>query len=149
MKHNLILRLIAKYLFPIIALFAFYVQFHGDYGPGGGFQAGVILSVGFIFYAMVFGLKTMQQAIPMSLLRVLASLGVLIYGGTGVVSILMGGNFLDYDLLSQDPVSGQHLGILLVEAGVGITVSSVMLMIFYAFAGRDMPAGDDGEGDSQ
>ena len=36
MKHNLILRVITKYLFPVIALFAFYVQFHGDYGPGGG-----------------------------------------------------------------------------------------------------------------
>ena len=149
MKHNLILRLIAKYLFPIIALFAFYVQFHGDYGPGGGFQAGVILSVGFIFYAMVFGLKTTQQVVPMSLLRVLASLGVLVYGGTGVATMLMGGNFLDYDLLSQDPVSGQHLGILLVEAGVGITVSSVMLMIFYAFAGRDMPAGAEDVGQEE
>ena len=149
MKHNLILRLIAKYLFPIIALFAFYVQFHGDYGPGGGFQAGVILSVGFIFYAMVFGLKTTQQVIPMSLLRILASSGVLIYGGTGVATMLMGGNFLDYDLLSKDPVSGQHIGILLVEAGVGITVSSVMLMIFYAFAGRDMPADADEMGEGQ
>ena len=151
MKHNLILRLIAKYLFPIIALFAFYVQFHGDYSPGGGFQAGVILSVGFIFYAMVFGLKTTQQVIPLNLLRVLASSGVLIYGGTGVATMLMGGNFLDYDLLSQSPISGQHLGILLVEAGVGITVSSVMLMIFYAFAGRDMPCetSSDDEGDRQ
>ena len=149
MKHNLILRLIAKYLFPIIALFAFYVQFHGDYGPGGGFQAGVILSVGFIFYAMVFGLKTTQQVIPMSLLRILASSGVLIYGGTGVATMLMGGNFLDYDLLSKDPVSGQHIGILLVEAGVGITVSSVMLMIFYAFSGRDMPADADDMGEGQ
>ena len=147
MKHNLILRLIAKYLFPIIALFAFYVQFHGDYGPGGGFQAGVILSVGFIFYAMVFGLKTVHQVVPMSLLRILASSGVLIYGGTGVATMLMGGNFLDYDLLSQDPVSGQHLGILLVEAGVGITVSSVMLIIFYAFAGRDMPVDDTPDAD--
>jgi len=151
MKHNLILRLIAKYLFPIIALFAFYVQFHGDYSPGGGFQAGVILSVGFIFYAMVFGLKTAQQVIPLNLLRVLASSGVLIYGGTGVATMLMGGNFLDYDLLSQSPISGQHLGILLVEAGVGITVSSVMLMIFYAFAGRDMPCetSSDDEGNRQ
>ena len=151
MKHNLILRLIAKYLFPIIALFAFYVQFHGDYSPGGGFQAGVILSVGFIFYAMVFGLKTTQQVIPLNLLRVLASSGVLIYGGTGVATMLMGGNFLDYDLLSQSPISGQHLGILLVEAGVGITVSSVMLMIFYAFAGRDMPCetSSDDEGNRQ
>ena len=139
MKHNLILRVIVKFLFPVIALFAFYVQFHGDYGPGGGFQAGVILSVAFIFYALVFGLKTTEQVIPPQLLRVLASTGVLIYAGTGVTTMLMGGNFLDYNLLSLNPVEGQHIGILVIEIGVGITVSAVMLMIFFAFAGRGRP----------
>ncbi len=139
MKHNLILRVIAKYLFPVIALFAFYVQFHGDYGPGGGFQAGVILSVAFIFYALVFGLKTTEQVIPPQVLRILASTGMLIYIGTGVATMIMGGNFLDYDLLSLKPIEGQHIGILLIELGVGITVSAVMLMIFFAFAGRDRP----------
>lgn len=139
MKHNLILRFIAKYLFPVIALFAFYVQFHGDYGPGGGFQAGVILSVAFIFYALIFGLKTTEQVIPPQVLRVMASMGILIYAGTGVATMLMGGNFLDYNLLSQNPVAGQHLGILLIEIGVGITVYSVMLIIFYAFAENGKP----------
>lgn len=139
MKHNLILRFIAKYLFPVIALFAFYVQFHGDYGPGGGFQAGVILSVAFIFYALIFGLKTTEQVIPPQVLRVMASAGILIYAGTGVATMLMGGNFLDYDLLSQNPVAGQHLGILLIEIGVGITVYSIMLIIFYAFAENGKP----------
>jgi len=139
MKHNLILRLIAKYLFPVIALFAFYVQFHGDYGPGGGFQAGVIFSVAFIFYTLIFGLKTTEEILPPSLLRLLASSGVLIYAGTGVVTMAMGENFLDYDPLSTAPAAGQHLGILVIELGVGITVSSVMLMIFYAFAGRGRP----------
>ena len=139
MKHNLILRVIAKYLFPVIALFAFYVQFHGDFGPGGGFQAGVILSVAFIFYALVFGLKTTKKILPPHVLRILASTGVLIYAGTGVATILMGGNFLDYDLLSLIPIEGQHIGIMIVELGVGITVSAVMLMIFYAFAGREAP----------
>ena len=136
MKHNLILRVIAKYLFPVIALFAFYVQFHGDYGPGGGFQAGVILSVAFIFYALVFGLETTEQVLPPYLLRLLASTGILIYAGTGVATMLMGGNFLDYDLLAKDRIAGQHLGILVIELGVGITVSAVMLTIFFAFAGR-------------
>lgn len=139
MKQNLILRVIAKYLFPVIALFAFYVQFHGDLGPGGGFQAGVILSVAFIFYALVFGLKTTKKILPPRVLRILASTGVLIYAGTGVATILMGGNFLDYDLLSLIPIEGQHIGIMIVELGIGITVSAVMLMIFYAFAGREAP----------
>ena len=139
MKHNLILRFIVKYLFPVIALFALYVQFHGDYGPGGGFQAGIILSVAFIFYSLVFGLKTTEQVLPPGVLRILTCTGVLIYAGTGVTTMLMGGNFLDYNLLSLNPVEGQHLGILVIELGVGITVSSVMLIIFFAFAGRDRP----------
>jgi len=139
MKHNLILRVIVKFLFPVIALFAFYVLFHGDFGPGGGFQAGVILSVAFIFYALVFGLETTEQVLPSHVLRILASTGILIYIGTGVVTMLMGGNFLDYNLLSKNPVEGQHIGIIIIELGVGITVSAVMLMIFYAFANRGRP----------
>ena len=139
MKHNLILRFIAKYLFPVIALFAFYVQFHGDYGPGGGFQAGIIHSVAFIFYELVFGLKTAEKVIPPHVLRILMCTVVLIYAGTGVATMLMGGNFLDYDLLSSDPIEGQHIGIMLIELGVGITVSAVMLMIFYAFASKGRP----------
>jgi multicomponent Na+:H+ antiporter subunit B len=136
MKHNLILRFIARYLFPVIALFAFYVQFHGDFGPGGGFQAGVILCVAFILYALVFGVATTEKVIPLGILRILASTGVLIFSGTGVATLLMGGNFLDYDVLSLYPIQGQHIGILLIELGVGITVSSVLLMIFYAFTDR-------------
>jgi multicomponent Na+:H+ antiporter subunit B len=136
MKHNLILRFLAKYLFPVIALFALYVQFHGDYGPGGGFQAGVIMSVAFIFYALVFGIETTEKVLPIGVLRIMASTGVLIYAGTGVTTLLMGGNFLDYDILSANPLQGQHIGIMVIEVGVGITVSSVMMMIFYAFTDR-------------
>jgi len=139
MKHNLILRVIVKFFFPVIALFAFYVQFHGDYGPGGGFQAGVLLSVAFIFYALIFGLKTTELVMPAWVLRVLASSGILIYAGTGVATMLLGGNFLDYDLLSKVPVQGQHIGIIVIELGVGMTVYSTMLIIFYAFAGKGKP----------
>jgi multicomponent Na+:H+ antiporter subunit B len=139
MKHSLILKVVAKFLIPVIVLFALYVQFHGDYGPGGGFQAGVIFSVAFILYAIIFGLETAEQVIPPGVLRVLASLGVLIYAGTGLATLLLGGNFLDYDVLAAQPVAGQHLGILLIELGVGITVSAVMLTIFFAFAGRERP----------
>jgi len=135
MKHNLILRVIAKFLIPVIALFAFYVQFHGDFGPGGGFQAGVILSVAFILYTLVFGLDTAERVLPPRVLRFLASAGIMIYAGTGVATMLKGGHFLDYNVLSAKPVEGQHLGIILIELGVGITVSSVMLIIFFVFAG--------------
>lgn len=136
MRHNLILRFVAKFLIPVIVLFALYVQFHGDYGPGGGFQAGVIFSVAFILYALVFGLTTAERVLPRNVLRIFASLGVLIYAGTGFATLLLGGSFLNYSVLADNPAAGQHIGILVIELGVGITVASVMLIIFFAFAGR-------------
>ena len=42
MRHQSIPRVVGKWFIPPILLFALYVQFHGDFGPGGGFQAGVI-----------------------------------------------------------------------------------------------------------
>ena len=137
MKQYSVPRLITKLLLPLILLFALYVQFHGDFGPGGGFQAGVIFAAGFVLYALVYGLDNARRLMPPWLLRVGVSLGVLIYAGVGVAGMLLGGAFLDYGVLDpHDPVHGQHLGILLVELGVGITVASVMISIFYAFAGR-------------
>lgn len=136
MQTNLILHLVAKFVIPLIILFALYVQFHGDFGPGGGFQAGVIFSAALILYALVFGLDAAEKIIPSRWLSILAALGVIIYAGVGVASLLLGGNYLDYSLLGGNQIAGQHLGILLVELGVGITVTAAMLILFFSFAGR-------------
>jgi multicomponent Na+:H+ antiporter subunit B len=136
MDDRVILRVGAKMLIPFILLFALYVQFHGDYGPGGGFQAGVIFAAGFILYALVFGLPNVQKALPPKAVYVCSAVGVLLYAGVGYVTLALGGNFLDYGVLRHDPEHGQHLGILLVELGVLITVFGVMVAVFYAFAGR-------------
>ena len=136
LPRDIILEITAKTVIPLIMLFALYVQFHGDFGPGGGFQAGVIFAAAFILYALIFGLDTAERVISPSVLRFLTSLGVLLYAGVGVVAMLKGGRFLDYTMLAKDQIAGQHKGILLVEAGVGITVFAVMLTLFFAFAGR-------------
>ena len=136
MNEAPVLRVIAKLLVPYILLFALYVQFHGDFGPGGGFQAGVIFAAGIILYTLAFGLDQAMRLVPPAVLRPLAVLGVLLYGGVGVATLLHGGKFLNYSVLAQDPVQGQHLGILLIELGVGITVTAVMTIIFFAFLGR-------------
>ena len=136
MKEKIILRVISKFLIPYILLFALYVQWHGDFGPGGGFQAGVIFASGFILYALIFGVPTVRDVIPAYATRALLAIGVLLYGLVGVVGILMGGKFLDYNVLASTPTGGQHVGILLVELGVGITVAAAMITIFCTFAGR-------------
>ena len=130
-KRSLVLQETCNLVVPAVLLYAFYVQFHGDYGPGGGFQAGVIFAAGVILYALVHGRVKTQKLFPTSVVRYFISLGLLLYASVGVYSLFMGGNYLDYNVLSHDPLHGQHLGIFLIELGVGITVAAVMIMIFY------------------
>jgi len=138
-KENEILRVVAaKLLIPFILLFAFYVQFHGDFGPGGGFQAGVIFGAGVILYGLIYGLAAARRIVPPVVAQTLSAVGVLIYAGVGVACLLEGGNFLEYNVLNaHEPTHGQHLGINVIELGVGLAVASTMILIYYAFAGRE------------
>lgn len=147
MVEKTILRVVVKLVVPVIVLYAFYVQFHGDFGPGGGFQAGVIFASAFIIYALIFGTGYARKALPAGATRAMLSLGVLIYGGTGVTSLLMGGEFLDYSVLAHDPLHGQHWGIFSVELGVGMTVAGAMITIFFTFAGHMHAPDEPHEGD--
>ena len=137
MRHHRVLRIISKLLIPFIMLFALYVQFHGDFGPGGGFQAGVILASAFILYGLIFGLENARKVAPPAVVTSLIAAGVLIFAGTGYAGLLGGGDFLDYGVLRADPVAGQLLGIMVIEFGVGTTVAATMITIFFLFAGRD------------
>ena|SRR5688572_21306504 len=136
MNLDLILRVGTKLILPFILLFALYVQFHGELGPGGGFQAGVIAAAAVILVAITFGLSAAHRIAPQAVVERMIPLGVLIYAGTGVAGLLGGQNFLDYSVLSHDPVHGHELGIFLVEAGVLVTVAGTMTALFYAFAER-------------
>ena len=136
MKNDLVLRVIGKLLIPAILLFALYVQFHGDFGPGGGFQAGVIIAAGIIFYALIYGVSVTRRMVPDGLVETMVAVGVLIYAGVGLAGLLLGGHYLDYSVLDHNAVHGQHRGIFWVEVGVATTVSGVMLKIFYMFTSR-------------
>jgi len=146
MKQYPIVNEVSSLLTPFILLFALYVQFHGDFGPGGGFQAGVIFSAGLILYILVHGIDKLKEVIPLRFVIFMAVFGVLLYGGVGVATMILGGNFLDYNQLNpHHPQHGQHLGLLLIELGVGITVNAAMLAIFYAITERYFQQSTEGE----
>ena len=137
MRLDVVLRVVVKLLLPFIMVFGFFVQFHGEISPGGGFQAGVIIGAALILYAIMFGLDLAMRVVSVRAVEKLVCLGVLLYMGTGFAGMVLGGNFLDYNVLSYDPIKGQHLGIILIELGVLFTVAGTMIAIFYAFAGRE------------
>jgi multicomponent Na+:H+ antiporter subunit B len=137
MRLDVILRVIAKLLLPFTVVFGFYVHFHAETSPGGGFQAGVVIGAGVILYAIIFGLDEAIKIVPVRAVELLVSVGTLIFLGVGIVGWLLGGNYLDYYALPiADPIISQEVGIHLVEIGVLMAVTGAVIAIFYAFAGR-------------
>lgn len=136
MRENGILRVIARFLIPLIMLFGLYIQFHGEYSPGGGFQAGVVFGAGWILFALIYGLDAALKVIPERVMYTLMVLGVLLYCATGLLGVALGGKFLDFYPLLSDPHAAQQTGIITVELGVGVTVATVVMLFFTLFARR-------------
>lgn len=136
MQEHTIPRIVSVALIPFMIIFGGYVHFHGEISPGGGFQAGVIIAASVILYGLIFDIERVMTVVPPWFCRLLAGFGVLLYGGTGLISIIKGGEFLNYSLLAS--YHGQHIGLVLIELGVLLTVSSVMVLIFYAFNSRQI-----------
>lgn len=137
LRHHLVPQVVGRLLIPFIVLFGLYVQFHGEYGPGGGFQAGAIIATGLILHALLEGETAALRSVPAAALGLMVAGGAFLYTAVGVVCMLLGGNFLEYSVLHSNPVTGQQIGIIAIELGVGITVTGALLSIFHAFAARD------------
>ncbi len=100
----------------------------------------MIFAGAFILYGLVWGPGALQRVARERHVELAMASGLLLYGGVGVLGMLLGGTFLEYGVLTPDhPQHGQHYGILLVELGVGITVSAVMLIIYFVFSVRPRP----------
>jgi multicomponent Na+:H+ antiporter subunit B len=117
---------LARFIFPFILLFGLYIQMHGEISPGGGFQAGCLIAIAFILYEMACG-KSILSSLK---LKVIAVSGVGIYFITGLLGMLGDAAFLNYNIISENQVLGQKIGIMLVEFGVGVAVSATMLLIY-------------------
>jgi multicomponent Na+:H+ antiporter subunit B len=131
---DLIIKTVCRLLIPFVQLFALYVIAHGHHSPGGGFQGGVILGASIIVLAISHDLRTAVKRIAEKLDAMLCAIGVLIYAGTGALCLLLGLNFMDYKALAAvlyvDAVTARSHGILIVEIGVGVAVTSTMIWIY-------------------
>lgn len=134
--YNPVVATVTYLLVPFMQIYALYLIAHGDLGPGGGFQGGAIFAASLILKAIVFGLDGKEERRLEELAGVLASAGVLLYGGIGLLCMVRGGAFLEYPALPfSDPKTAYHLGIYGIEIGVGLAVAGAMLMLFMKTAG--------------
>ncbi len=123
----------ARLLSPYIMLFGWYVIIHGHYSPGGGFQGGALLAASLLLIRVAGGSKLAELQIREFATTPLAVIGVVIYFATGLVAMMMGGHFLDYEALpipGMEPAWLRYTGILIIEVGIGLAVMAILIMIY-------------------
>lgn len=141
---SVIVTTLVRMLVPPIQLFALYVVAHGHGSPGGGFQGGVILAATYILIGLTLGREELDRRVREGGLVILSAVGVLIFALTGVLGLVLGGNLLDYGVLSIVGVGGstaRAVGILVIEIGVALGVAGALTLIFcrLAKAGEEAP----------
>ncbi|MFK8039739.1 MAG: Na(+)/H(+) antiporter subunit B [Rickettsiaceae bacterium] len=129
LQNFIIVRSIALFITPYIILYAIYIQLYGEVSAGGGFQAGVIFASCLIAIDLIHA-ELLKKYFSTSVLIITATIGISIYFVTGIISLIFNDNYLNYASLSSDSIVGQHRGIFTVELGIGLTVASVMHLIY-------------------
>lgn len=128
-----ILRYSCRMVARIIQIFGVYVILHGHYSPGGGFQGGALLAAAVFLLRIGEGRDGSQRDMPSGSVLLIGSIGVILYGAIGLLTICNGGNFLEYDSL---PLPGMELpyrhywAILVIEVGVALAVMATLVGIF-------------------
>lgn len=133
---SIIVRMMGRLLIPLIQLFALYVLFFGQYGPGGGFVGGVMLGTSLILGVLVFG----PEAAPCRLARRVEhgdGIGLLIFAGVGGLCLIGGGEFLNYSNLEipwVDESRRRYLGILATQIGVALDIAVTAISIVFSLS---------------
>ena len=141
MKNNIfdsvILNTSFRYIAPFILMHGVYVLFHGEYSPGGGFQAGGLFGIAVVLDRLI---ETRNAALHISgkLAVVLAGIGTFIFISTGMLAMLFDGNFLEYVALpfAVADVEKHIIGIMVIEVGVAICVMATIIIFFDALTRR-------------
>jgi multicomponent K+:H+ antiporter subunit A len=91
--YLLVPRLLMQWLFPVIAVFAVYLFMRGHDLPGGGFAAGVTMSIAFILQYMAGGTRWVEARLRVLPIRWM-SLGLICAACTGMAAWVLGYPFL-------------------------------------------------------
>jgi len=132
-----IVQTMSRILIPLIQLFAMYVLFFGQYGPGGGFVGGVMLGASLILGILVFGPEASPYLLAQKVIHG-DGIGLMIYAGVGGLCLIGGGEFLNYSNLELPWVDTdsrrRYLGILLTQIGVAVDIAVTAISIVFSLS---------------
>ena len=141
-EYMLVSSLIMQWLFPVIIVLAVYLFVRGHDLPGGGFAAGVTMSIAFVLQYMAGGTRWVEERLRILPVKWIAT-GLLLATGTGIASWLFGYPFLtsafqyaDLPWIGRVPMASA----LFFDLGVFALVVGATVLILIALAHQSVRA---------
>ncbi|WP_029619845.1 monovalent cation/H+ antiporter subunit A [Pseudorhizobium marinum] len=127
---------IMQWLFPVVVTFAIYIFIRGHDLPGGGFSAGLTMSLAFLLQYLAGGTKWAEERVRILPLRWMGS-GLIVAALTGIGAWLLGypfltshSRYLDLPLIGKVPAATA----MLFDLGVFLLVVGSTVLILIALA---------------
>lgn len=143
--ESVIVQTMSGLLIPLAQLYALYVLFFGQYGPGGGFVGGVIWTTSMILAFLVFGKNSPEGRLVKRMVHG-DGIGLIIFVGVGGLGLIGGGEFLNYsemEIPGLDSASRRYVGILLTQVGVAVDVAVTGISIVLSLAFHEVKQKSD------
>ena len=130
-----ILQTAARFLMPLLLLFAIFLLLRGHNQPGGGFVAGLVVASSLVLYSIAFGVGAARRALLISPSRLLGA-GLLIALVSGIPGVVDGRPFMSAVWTTFEAGSAAiDIGTPLVfDVGVFLAVIGVVLTIVFTLA---------------
>ena len=133
-------QVVMRWLFPFVVVFAVHLYLRGHDLPGGGFAAGVALSVAFVLQYMASGARWVEERLEIRPALWIGA-GLLIAAATGAAAWLTGRPFLksafqyvDFPVIGRVPVASA----LAFDFGVVVLVLGATVMMLLALAHQSL-----------
>lgn len=140
---SVIVQMLGRLLIPLVQLYALFILFFGQYGPGGGFVGGVMFGASLVLGILVFDPEAPSGRLATHLLMG-DGLGLIIFAGVGGLCMIAGGEFLNYAELAipgLDAPSRRYLGIIMTQIGVAMDIAVTAISIVFSLSGIDHSGG--------
>ena len=129
-RHPLMMTVAARTLFPFVMTVGLYIFLRGHNEPGGGFIAGLVVSIGLLILYMASGFAWVQERLRVDYHGLIGA-GVLIAGLTGVGAWVAGRPFLtsDFGYVTIPPLKEFEIATaILFDVGVFLTVVGAVML---------------------
>ena len=134
MQDDLVLRVTAMVVVPVVIVFGIYVVFNGHLGPGGGFSGGAIIGAGLVLYCTAFGFERLEKFLNLKSYRIIVLCALCFYSVAKCYSFFCGANHIETFISPGIPGRIFSAGLILpLNIAVGIVVACTMYGFYSVF----------------